>query len=338
MAKNSLMRYTSLLLTIVGMILVGLLSSESAVAAGRKVKIALDAPPNPETSGTFVWANTFGEFIKSRGLSISVYQRGALGGEDEKLDQVRQGLLEVSMSDVAMIGGLDKTIFGFTQPYMFKSLEHLDRAIANSDLMDRINRSINPKGVRLLALVSSGTPGGLANTKKVIKSPDDIPGLRIRAKDGMQAQFIEAWGANTVIVPWGEIYNALQTGVADGYLNSPVVPLMFKHEEILKYFSDIAFNIPLRAAICSEDWYQGLSGSDRKAVEEAVVAATWANRQWTTRISAKALDNLKAAGVTVYDNSDAEIRLFSERVKKLYAKTLGEQTAKRFLDAAAASR
>lgn len=314
-------------------------SAETASAAEmREVKIALDAPPDPEKSGTYVWASTFEEYLKSQNVPTMVYQRDALGGEEEKLDQVRQALLEVSMSDVAMVGGLEKKIYGFVQPYMFKSLEHLDRTVANSDLLDKINESIAADGVKVLALVSSGVPSGLANTKKPVKTPSDLSGIRLRAKDGTQAKFIEAWGAKTVVVPWGEIYNSLQTGVADGYLNPPVVPLMFKHEEILKYFSDIAFTIPIRAAICSYEWYNGLSDAQRKLVDDAVAKATEKNRAWKNKRSKKALNDLRNAGLDVYDNTESEKRKFADLVKPVYNETLGEETANMFIEAAEANR
>lgn len=311
---------------------------ESAAENVGEVKVALDAPPDPDTSGTYVWATAFVDYLEGNGASTNVYQRDALGGEEEKLDQVSQGLLEVSLSDVAAVGGLEAMIFGFAQPYMFQSLDHLDRTLANTDLLEQVNASTGPKGVRVLALVCSGTPSGLANTVAPIRTPSDLDGIRLRAKDGMQAEFIQAWGANTVVVPWGEIYNALQTGVADGYLNSPIVPLMFKHEEILTYFSDIRFTIPLRAAICSEQWYQGLSDAGRELIDQAVESATTANREWTEEISAKALDDLRAAGLEVYENTAEEIAQFSELVRPIYARTLGEETARVFLEAAQANR
>ena len=56
----------------------------------------------------------------------------------------------------------------------------------------------------------------------------------MRATDKIQAEYLKAWGASTVIIPWPEIYNSLQTGVADGYLNPAIVPTLFKHTEVIK--------------------------------------------------------------------------------------------------------
>ena len=235
------------------------------------IKIALDSPPDLENSGTYVWAKTFGDQLKANGLDVKEFPRDALGAEEEKLDQVTQGLLEVSMSDLAKAAQLEPSIFGFHLPYMFDSQEHMDRVVQKTDLFKKVNDGTTKKGVRVLALVSSGSFSGLANTKRPVNTPDDLKGLRIRAMDKNQVEYIEAWGASTVIVPWAEIYNALQTGIADGYLNSAVVPVLFKHTEVIKYFSEIKYAAALRIAICSEEWYKKLSPADRKIVDEAVL-------------------------------------------------------------------
>ena len=302
------------------------------------VKIALDCPPDPDKCGTYVWATAFAKHLEENGLKTKTYPRGGLGGEEEKLDQVSQGLLEVSCSDLAKTGQLNNTIFGFTLPYMFQSIAHLDRVVANTDLMKTVNKGTSKKGVRVLALIPAGAFSGLANTKRPIKTPVDMKGLRIRAKDKNQAKYIEAWGANTVIIPWAEIYNSLQTGVADGYLNPSIVPIMFKHTEVLKYFSNVKFSAPLRVGICSEDWYSGLSQKKRAIVDEAVVKADKANRLWQAKVEKRGLEDLKSAGIKVYVNSPKEIAEFKKLVQPLYSTVVSEKIAQDFIISAEANR
>jgi len=116
-------------------------------------------------------------------MEVKEYASEALGGEDEKLDQVSQGLLEVSNSLLTKVGQINPSINGFWLFFLWDSFEHLDRALAKSDLLDWINSQITPKGVRLLAPVPVGGFSGIANTKKPILTPDDLKGLRMRATD-----------------------------------------------------------------------------------------------------------------------------------------------------------
>ena len=82
-----------------------------AGAASAQVKIALDSPPSMEASGSYVWAHTFSTYLNDRGMKAEEFQRGALGGDDELFDQVSQGLLEVSLSPLNIVGSLDPLIY-----------------------------------------------------------------------------------------------------------------------------------------------------------------------------------------------------------------------------------
>jgi len=197
---------------------------------------------------------------------------------------------------------------------------------------------LTKKGVRLLALPSVGAFSGLANSKRPIKTPADLKGLRMRAMDKVQAEYLKAWGASTVVIPWAEIYNSLQTGVAHGYINPAIVPVMFKHTEVLKYYSDVKVGVPFRIIICSEDWYKGLSAKDRKIVDEAVAKGVAANRIWQTKIETSGIKALKAAGVQVYENTPEERAHFAKLIRPLYAKVTSPEIADMFVKAAEANR
>ena len=195
-------------------------------------------------------------------MEVKEYAAGTLGTEDEKLDQVSQGLLEVSNSMLMKLGQLDSIVNGFWLFFLWDSYDHLYRTLEKSDLLEQVNAKLTKNGVRVLALIPVGSFIGIANSKRPINVPKDLEGLRMRATDKVQAKYLESWGANSVIIPWGEIYNALQTGVADGYMNPAIVPILFKHTEVLKHYADIRGGAPLRVAIASEDWYSGLSDKE----------------------------------------------------------------------------
>lgn len=266
-------------------------------AAMAEVKVALDSPASMD-SGTYVWAHAFAEYLNANGMEAVEYERGALGGEAEKLDQVSQGLLEVSMSDVKSAGTLDGTIFGVFLPYFFKDSAQVDKAMTEGGMLERINAGTTPKGVRVANVVYLGDAAGIFTTDKPIRTLADMEGVRMRALDEAQIEIFKAWGAQGTIVSWAEVPNALQTGVAEGYLNPSFVPLLFGHTGFIKHFTDAQIVPSSRAAIISEDWYQGLSDAERATVDAAIEAANKANRDWLTG-QASVLDKLAEAGIEV---------------------------------------
>jgi TRAP-type transport system periplasmic protein len=310
----------------------------AAGSSAAEIKIALDSPPDLEQSGTYVWAKAFGDSLTSGGLKATEFPRDSLGGEEEKLDQVSQGLLEVSMSDLAKAAQIEPFLFGFHLPYIFDSVAHMDKVLDKTDLMKRINGGSTKRGVRVLSLVLVGDFGGLANTKRPVRVPADLKGLRIRAMDKAQTEYLQAWGASTVVIPWAEIYNSLQTGVADGYLNAAIVPVLFKHTDVIKHYSDIKFGASIRIAICSEKWYGSLSEKDLKIVHEAVVKANATNRTWQIKVTKTGLEALEKTGVKIVRSTPQERAEFAKLVRPVYAKVVGSTVAEQFVKAADAQR
>lgn len=293
------------------------LAAGGALAQGREIKIALDGPADLEKVGTYVWANTFGKQLQAGGMAVKEFARGSIGEEAERLDQVSQGLLEVSMSDLKAAGGLDSLAFGLMLPYLLADDAQMDHALQQGGMLERINAGTTKKGVRVLAVALIGPPAGIFNTKKPVASVADMAGLRMRALDKNQVDLFQAWGAAGTIVAWPEVANALQTGVADGYLNPPVVPLMFGHAGIIKHFTDARVAPSVRLAIASEDWYRKLSAEQRKLVDAAVAKATAANRAWL-KTRDKELQDLEKAGMKVTGLSPAARAEFQKRSEPLY--------------------
>ncbi len=318
---------------------VALLAAVFAGTAQAEVKIALDSPADLQKSGSYVWAHTFAEHLKANGMDAKEYERGALGEEAERLDQVSQGLLEVSMSDVKSAGKVDKLIFGAYLPYLFENAAHLDRAMGDAGLLAKINEKIAPSGIRVLALTALGPPAGIFNTKKPVKSVSDMADLRMRALDESQIELYKTWGTTGTIVSWSEVPNALQTGVADGYINPVFVPVMFGHTDFIKYFTDAKVSPSMRTALASDDWYRGLSAKERKIVDAAVAAATKANRDWVMKAEAKMIEDVKKAGVDVTVLTPEARAEFVQRSRKVYSDgVLTPEQAKLWIEAADKTR
>jgi TRAP-type C4-dicarboxylate transport system substrate-binding protein len=284
--------------------------------AAQTVKIALDSAKDLENSGSYVWAHTFSEYLNINGMTAEEFERGALGAEAEKLDQVQQGLLEVSLSDTKAVGQLDGHIIPLTLPYLFPNWAAADRGL-NGGMLDKINAGTTTQGVRVIGLAALGSAAGIFNTKKPIHKAADMADLRMRALDENQIGVYKLWGTNGTIVAWDEVPNALQTGIADGYLNPPMVPIMFGHTGFIKYFTNANVGLGSRTVIVSEDWYQGLSSDQQKVVMDAAAAATKANRDWLATRSAE-LDKLREAGIEVTELTPEAWNEFKELSQPLH--------------------
>lgn len=307
-------------------------------AMAQEIKIALDSPADREKSGSYAFAVVLGEELKKAGFTVKELPVNSIGGEAERLDQTSQGLLEINLADLGRAGQINKMAFGFSLPYLFESMAHLDRATVQGKLLDKVNAGLKSKGVRVVSLMSVGGGTGIFNTKRPVTSPADLAGLRLRALDQNQMKLFAAWGANGVIITMPEVAGALQTGIADGYINPPFVPFMFGHADIIKHYTEANVSQAVRVAMVSEDWYTGLKPDARAKVDAAVARAQTANRAWVGESDSKAKAQLEKAGIKITMLSPDGRTKFQDLSKEAWTALLSPDELKQFTDAAAATR
>src|SRR5207302_4480416 len=67
----------------------------------------------------------------------------------------------------------------------------------------------------VMVLSDAWLAGGVASKRSCVRKPDDIKGVKMRSAGPTFAAMWQAAGASIVSVPSNEVYNALQTGVAE---------------------------------------------------------------------------------------------------------------------------
>lgn len=90
----------------------------------------------------------------------------------------------------------------------------------------------------LLGVFGSG-PAAIHTKSKVIKTPDDLKGLRIRQPSAVAGDLLDSMGAQPVGLPATDIYTSIQRGVVDG-VSFPWDPFKaFKVGEVAKKHTNI---------------------------------------------------------------------------------------------------
>lgn len=309
----------------------------AAAAQAEEIRIAVGCPAVP-VCGDWVWAEDLAAELKAKGLEATVYTGGALGKDPELVDQLSQGLLQFGVTNFVMINEIDPRVQGFIAPYMFDDMDHMFRALDETDILASIDASMQAQGIRIAALTGLGGTVGIFNSKKPVEMLADLEGMRIRAIDATQTKLIEEWGASSVVIDMPEFMAGLQQGMVDGYVNPPVVALIFQHTDYLKYYTDAGSGTPFRSALMSNDWYEGLSEEDRTKVDAAIAVANEKNRVWTAEAAAKEIDQLREKGVTVTTLSPEARAKFVERSKAAWPSLMPADAIDAFTAAAEQTR
>jgi TRAP-type C4-dicarboxylate transport system substrate-binding protein len=146
------------------------------------------------------------------GLEVQVYPGASLFKANDQWNALVNGQLDISSFPLDYASGKMRAFGATLMPGLVRSHDRAQR-MNDSPFMKDIKAQIDKAGVVVLA--DAWLAGAIASKKGCIRKPDDIKGLKVRSAGPTFAAMWQAAGASIVSIPSNEVYNALQTGVAD---------------------------------------------------------------------------------------------------------------------------
>lgn len=218
-----------------------------AVALGMTGAQAADvrhfsfAYDQPKTTAYGIVGDTFAAKLAelSHGTMVVDQFPGAqLGQEPQVLQKLRTGDVDFSVVSTANSATLQPEAGVFSIHFVFRSEDHLLKALADPVVTGAFKDMINSKvtGTRTLALLTMGFRNMYG--KKEIHNVADLNNVKVRVQaTATEDTMFPAYGAQTVHMPFGDVYTALQTGIVAMAENGINVYQSNKHYEVAPIMS-----------------------------------------------------------------------------------------------------
>jgi TRAP-type transport system periplasmic protein len=170
-------------------------------------------------------------------IRIELFPSMQLGGAPAQLfDQARDGLADIVWALAGSTPGRFAKIEVFELPFVPSH-----RALVNSKAIeDYAAANLQDEFREIHALCFSCRDHGILHTTRVIKSIDDLKGLRLHVPNRLAADAVRALGANGVIVPTPQVPMALTAHAIDGCLDPWDVVPSLRLNDLLKNHTDFA--------------------------------------------------------------------------------------------------
>jgi len=312
----------------------------SATAAEVKLRFSVGANESP-TDGMSVGLRAMRDYVayKSGGeMEIEIFWN-TLGGSLQVTEQVKNGTLDMALTDDSVLGSFFPPMQAFQIPYLFGS-SAAAWEFANTEIVEDLTKEmLAATGIRTLGFSQNGFRN-LTNNEREIKTPDDMAGLKMRTMQSqVYVEFMGAMGASATPIAWPELIPALRTGVVDGQENAAITVLDAGIYEVQKYMSVNEHIYGFHLIIINNDVYEGLTADQQKILHEAVALHSAAANAIKTMADITAVDALRDKGMTIHVNSPSEKQLFREQAQQavidFIAGQIGQETVDRVLAAAA---
>ena len=212
-------------------------------------------------------------------IKVEIYPNGQLGKDNEVLQQVKAGIIQLGIHSTGGLASVYPLISVLDVPFGFPNhaaaYEVLDGPFGKK-LAEEIGKK---SGMVCLGFGDSGGFFQITNSKRPIKTVDDMKGLKFRtmALPTHQA-FVSSLGGQPVAIAWAEVYTALQTGVADGQMNPVPIIQFAKFHEVQKYLTITNHFFAPQMWMINQQFWNSLSDSEKVLVKSSAQTAITTGR------------------------------------------------------------
>ena len=289
------------------------------------------AADTPKGKASEFFAKRAAELTKGK-AKVEVYPNSALYKDKEELEALQLGAVQMLAPSLAKFGPLGvKEFEAFDFPFIFDDYNELHR-VTQGPIGASMLAKLEPKGIKGLAFWDNGFKSFSANTP--IKTPADLKGKKLRIQSSkVLEEEIRSVGGLPQVMAFGEVYQALQTGVVDGTEN-PISNLYTqKMHEVQKHLTLTEHGYLGYAVIVNKKFWEGLPADVRGQLEQAMKEATAFANKIAKEENDRSLEAVKKSGkTTVYVPTKEERLAFKKAMAPVHIK-MADRVGKELLQA-----
>jgi tripartite ATP-independent transporter DctP family solute receptor len=279
----------------------------------------------PWGKGGEIWANLVRERTSGR-INIKLYPGVSLvqGDQTREFTAIRQGVIDMAIGSTINWSPQIKELNLFSMPFLMPDYKAID-ALTQGEVGKQLFAIVDRAGAVPLAWGENGYRE-ITNSKKAIRTPDDLKGLKIRVVGSpLFLDTFTALGANPTQMSWADAQPALASGAVDGQENPMSIftaaklhTVGQKNVTMWGYVAD-----PLVFVVNKEVW-ASWTEADRAIVRQAAIDAGKQQIEIARKGLAEAdrplLKEIAALGVTITQLTPAEREAFVKATRPVYDK------------------
>jgi tripartite ATP-independent transporter DctP family solute receptor len=286
------------------------------LAAGRSlkaedqivVKLATVAPEGSPWAQGLVDFKKMVETDTANRVKIKLFLGGKLGDENETVLACKRGQLQAVAASTGAIASQVPEVNILELPYLFNNSDEADHVL-DTVATAKLEPMFRERGLVLSFWSENGfrSFGG----KFPVTTLADLKGRKMRSQENpIHLGTYRAFGASPVPIPTTEALTALQTGVVDGFDQTPLYAFAATWHTAVTHFSISEHIYQPAAIIFNKDAYDAWPADVQAAMKKAGATLLPTLRKNIRALNPILLQNLAASGLKVNTLSADERKPF----------------------------
>lgn len=259
------------------------------------------------------WCNSIVE--KTGGeLALKPYAAKEVVGDFELFDAVKNGALDAMNSfTLYWAGKLPATVFLSSYPLGPRYPHEWDTFYYGLGGVELAREVFAKQGMYYVGVIHHGP--NIIHSKKPIRSIEDFRGLKLRVPGGMVAEVFQAAGAQTTLMPGGEVFSALEKGTIDAAdYTGPAVNYALGLHQVTKYitmgppgFMSVYQPVDVMDLVVNQAAWDKLSPKMKQFLHMEVFVYSTMHHAALQKADQEAWPKFQAAGTTVNRLAEEDI-------------------------------
>jgi C4-dicarboxylate-binding protein DctP len=231
------------------------------------MRFVADFPPPPHPAGLAMkhFAERLPQVIP--GSEARLYYAGALYTIPEAFEAMRQGNLEMTWMQMGKAAPVDPYMMAVVGPGILTTVGAVDNFEKTQTFQTLSQRLEKNQGIKVFGAGHMSFGMGVGVKRRYVK-PEDFVGKKVRSMGPAENPVLESWRANPVVMGFGEVPTAIESGVIDGLMTS-IGGWLGVREQAPYYTTGGAgvFTGDYYMVSASQRWWRRLNADQQKALE-----------------------------------------------------------------------
>ena len=278
------------------------------------LKIATVAPEGTPWSDGLTQFKTLVETKSGGTIKVKLFLGGMLGDENETVQQTQRGQIQGVGGSTGAIATLVPEVNVLELPFLFKTASEADKVLDGAAL-PVLEKAFRARGL-VLGFWSENGYRSFGSSFGFIKSPADLKGRKMRSQENpVHLEMYKAFGASPVPIPTTEVLTSLQTGVIQGYDQTPLYASAGQWLSATKFYTLTNHIYQPAAIVFNKSFFDGLSADNQKVLLAARSELVPKMRREIRAPNPILLENFPLMGVKLYTPTAAELASFEAPAK-----------------------
>src|SRR5687768_708653 len=225
-------------------------------------------PPHPAGIAMKHFADRLPQVIP--GSEARLYYAGALYTIPEAFEAMRQGNLEMTWMQMGKAAPVDPFMMAVVGPGILTTVGAVDQIDKTQTFQTLAQRLEKNQQIKVFGAGHMSFGMGVGGKRRYAK-PEDFVGKKVRSMGPAENPVLESWRANPVVMGFGEVPTAIESGVIDGLMTS-IGGWLGVREQAPYYTTGGAgvFTGDYYMVSASQRWWGRLNPAQQKALEGLV--------------------------------------------------------------------